>query len=290
MEKKRSSGRVKFKLPDFMLVILIIISGTMLAFSSGSFVLNFKSIGFSLVSTVSKGVHTAGDGIKNAFLAVSELRKLKKDYNELLVKLENYEQMRRTNTEIRKENERLRELLNFSISLEEKNYPARIIARDTDNLYAYLTIDKGSAHGIKKNMPVVAWQNGSSGVVGKIVQVGRYTSIVMPVYNLNSSISARIQNTRDLGLVSGNGSSEQFLSMRYIRKRVLDELHYGDVVVTSGENNNYMKDVPIGTISKITVLDYNSSLDIELSPIIDFSRLEDVVVVNMTEINNMREN
>ena len=78
--------------------------------------------------------------------------------------------------------------------------------------------------------------------------------------------------------------------MKYIRKRVLDELHYGDIVVTSGENNNYMRDIPIGTISKITVLDYNSSLDIEIVPIIDFSRLENVVVVNLSEINTMRRN
>ena len=76
--------------------------------------------------------------------------------------------------------------------------------------------------------------------------------------------------------------------MRYIRKRVLEELHYGDIVVTSGENNNYMRDIPLGTISKITVVDYDTSLDIELTPIIDFSRLENVIVVNLREINDAR--
>ena len=77
--------------------------------------------------------------------------------------------------------------------------------------------------------------------------------------------------------------------MKYIRKRVLDELHYGDVVVTSGENSNYMRDLPLGPISKITIVEYNSSLDIELTPVIDFSRLENVVVVNMREINDSRK-
>ncbi len=288
MEKKQSSGRFKLRLPEFVLVVLVIASSVMLAFSSGSFVVNFKSVGFSFVSTVSKGLHHAGEGIVNAVGAVSELAKLRRDYNELVVKLENYEQMRRSNAEIRKENERLKELLDFSTSLEEKNYPAQIIARDTDNLYAFLTIDKGRSHGIKKNMPVIAYQNGTSGVVGKITQVGQFTSIVMPVYNMNCSVSARIQNTRDLALVSGNGRDDRPLSMKYVRKRVLDDLHYGDIIVTSGENHNYMRDIPIGTISKITVLDYNSSLDIELAPIIDFSRLENVVVVNMSEINTVR--
>ena len=47
-----------------------------------------------------------------------------------------------------------------------------------------------------------------------------------------------------------------------------------------------MRDIPLGTISKITVQDYNSSLAIEIVPIIDFARLEHVVVVNMKEQND----
>ena len=74
--------------------------------------------------------------------------------------------------------------------------------------------------------------------------------------------------------------------MQYIRKRLLEQLHFGDIVVTSGENNNYMRDIPLGTISKITVQDYNSSLAIEIVPIIDFARLEHVIVVNMKEQND----
>ena len=74
--------------------------------------------------------------------------------------------------------------------------------------------------------------------------------------------------------------------MQYIRKRVAPELNFGDLIVTSGENGNYMRDVQIGTISKITVLDYNSSLNIEVTPIIDFSRLENVIVVNQKELND----
>lgn len=280
---------IKFKFPEVILVILVLISGIFLAFSSGSFVINFKTLGFSILSSVERQVHAVSNGITDTFGAVKELAKLRRDYNELSKKLENYEQMRRSNAEIRKENDRLKEQLVFSTSLEEKNYPAQIISRDTDNLYAYLTISKGSVAGIKKNMPVIAYQNGNYGLVGKIVQVGKFTSVVMPIYNMNCTVSARIQNTRDLGLVSGKGNQDSTLSMKYIRKRVLDELHYGDVVVTSGENSNYMRDIPLGSISKISVLDYNSSLDIELIPIIDFSRLENVVVVNMREINDSRK-
>ena len=284
-----NKNKISFRLPELLLVVFVLISGVLLGFSSGSFVLNFKKIGFTVFSSVQAGVHKVVGGIGDTFGAVKELARLKKEYAELTKKLENYEQMRRSNAEIRKENERLLEQLNFTTYLEEKNYPAQIISRDADNLYAYLTINKGSSSGIKKNMSVIAYQNGNSGLVGKVVQVGAFTSIVMPIYNMNCTVSARIQNSRDLGLVTGKGKEELPLAMNYIKKRVLEDLHYGDVVVTSGENSNYMRDLPIGTISKISVIDYNSSLDIELTPIIDFSRLENVVVVDIREINDARK-
>ena len=285
-ERNRFSFR--FKISEFFLILLILISGTMLSFSSGGFVLNFKKIGFSVISSIEKGSSYVVNGVKSGFSAVKELRQLKKEYNELVVKLENYEQMQRSNADIRKENERLKEQLGFATSLVEKNIPAQIISRNLDNAYSYITIDKGSVHGIKKNMPVLAFQNGNKGLVGKIIQVGTFTSQVIPIYNIDNIVSARIQNSRDLGLVKGLGSQDQPLVLEYIRKRVVDELSFGDVIVTSGENNNYMKDIPIGTISKITVLDYNSSLKIELTPMIDFARLENVIVVNQVELNDRK--
>ena len=277
-----------FRFPEFLLIGLLLISNVMLNFSGGGFILNLKKIGFSAFSTIEKGIHFVVSGVSDTFNSVKELKRLKKDYNELVLKLENYEKMQRSNADIRKENERLREQLDFSISMDEQNFPAQIISRDFDNVYAYLTIDKGSVNGIKKNMPVVAFQNGNQGLVGKVVQVGTFTSQIMPIYNMDYIVSARIQNSRDLGLVNGNGSQDNPLLMQYIRKKVADELSYGDIVVTSGENDNYLKDIPIGTISKIISLDYNSSLDIELTPIIDFSRLENVIVVNQKQLNDRK--
>ena len=278
----------RFKFSEFLLIIFIFISSLLLAFNSGGFVVNLKKVGFSIISSVEKGVHFVVDGITNTVNSVGELRKLKKEYNELVLKLENYEQMQRSNADITKENERLKEQLGFSISMDEKNIPAQIISRNLDNAYSYLTIDKGSVNGIKKNMPVVAFQNGNQGLVGKVIQVGTFTSQIMPIYNIKNIVSVRIQNTRDLGLVNGLGTQNQPLLLQHIRKRVMEELSYGDVVVTSGENDNYMRDIPVGTITKITALDYNSSLNIELTPIIDFARLENVIVVNQKELNDRK--
>ncbi|MBR3604830.1 MAG: rod shape-determining protein MreC, partial [Candidatus Gastranaerophilales bacterium] len=166
---------------------------------------------------------------------------------------------------------------------------AQIISRNLDDSYSYITIDKGSVNGIKKNMPVIAFQNGNQGLVGKIVQVGAFTSQIIPIYNMDNMVSTRIQNTRDLGLVNGQGSQDLPLELQYIRKRVMEDLNIGDIVVTSGENDNYKRDIPIGTISKIEEIPYNSSLYIEITPIIDFSRLENLVVINQKELKDKME-
>ena len=289
MAKKNSKFSFRIRFAEFLFVILLVISSLMLAFSSGGFILDFKRIGFSIVSSLDKGVHFVVDGVRDTVNAVGELHNLKKDYNDLLVKMEDYENMQHANADITKENARLREQLGFSLSLEEKNIPAQIVSRDFDNAYSYITIDKGSVNGIKKNMPVIAIQNGNRGLVGRVVQVGTFTSQVMPIYNINFMVSARVQNTRDLGLVNGLGTQDQPLILQHIKKRVLDDLQYGDIIVTSGENGNYMRDIPIGSISKISVVDYNSSLNIELNPILDFSRLETVIVVNQKELNDKKE-
>lgn len=287
--KPKSRFTFYFSISELIFIVLILISSITLGFSSHSFVLNIKRVGFSIFSTAEKGVVTVTRGVRNTVNSAKELRKLKNDYDELVSKLENYEQMQRSNADIRKENERLKEQLGFSIYMEEKNIPCQIISRDLDNLYSYLTINKGSVNGIKKNMPVVAFQNGSQGLVGKVVEVGTFTSQIMPIYNLNCIVSSRIQNTREIGLISGNSDPEKPLSMQYIRKRTMDSLHIGDIVVTSGENDNYMRDIPVGYISSFQSSDYSSSLDIQITPIIDFSKLEVVFAVNMKELNDKKE-
>lgn len=279
MIKEKSTVSFKFSLIVFL--VLVLISGITLALSSGGFIISVKEVGFSIFSTGQKGINAVISGVGNGVSAVKELAELKESYNQLVQQLEDYEYLQRNNAEIRKENERLREQLDISKSIVNKNYVAQIIGRDPDSLYSVITVNKGSRNGIKKNMPVIAVQNGDVGLVGKIVAVGPFTSQIMPIYDFQCNISARIQHTRDIGLVVGQGNADVPLQMQYIKKRVLNELQYGDVIVTSGENENYIKDIPIGSISKIKTVDYDSSLIIEISPIIDFARLENVMIVDM---------
>ena len=263
----------RFGLSELLLVIFVTVSGILLAFNSGGFLLNFQSLGFTVLSSVQKGVNTVATGIGDTFTAVHELARLREENRELIERLKNYEILQRANTDIKKENERLKEQLGFSLAFQEKNFPAQIIGRNPDSLYSSFTINKGSRHGIRKNMPVLAVQGGMVGLVGKVVTVGLGTSLVMPIYDTKCSVSARIQNTRDIGLVTGGGSSDQPLNLTYIKKRVLNELQVGDLIVTSGEGGNYVSDIPIGSISEIRVLDYDSSLDVKIITVIDFHGL-----------------
>ena len=278
-----------FSFAEFVFLILLFLSGLALAFSGGGFVVNFQRVGFSVVTSLQKAVYSVCDGVTGVFTAVAELKSLKAENQELKEKLKNYEFLQRNNTEIRKENERLREQLQFATHIEQKNFPAQIIGRNPDNIYSGITINKGSRSGINKGMSVIAVQNGTTGLVGKIVTVGLETSLVMPVYDSKCVVSSRIQNTRDIGLVSGSGNANSPLQMKYIKKRVLSELNFGDIVVTSGETDNYVADIPVGTITNIMVVEYDSSLNIEITPVVDFARLETVIVTDLKEPNPLLE-
>lgn len=283
-------GRVKsplhFRLSECVLVLMIAFSGISLGFSGGGFIVNFDKLGFTVFSSLQKAVHAVENVFTGTVTAVRDMAHLRSEYQQLTEKLKDYEFLQRNNTEIRKENERLKEQLDFATEIKYRNIPAQIIGRNPDSQYSCITLNKGARNGIKKGMPVIAVQAGNVGVVGRIITVGVGTSMMMPVYDVRCNISSRIQNTRDLGIVSGNGSSDGALSLKYIRKRVMDDFNYGDIVVTSGENGNYMRDIPVGRISKITVLDYDSSLNIELDPIIDFNRLENVLVIDQYNEND----
>ena len=276
----------RITLPDAVFIVLLLISGIILGLSSGGFIVNFKQFGFSIFSTLQKGVSTVSTFVTDKVESVQDMFTMKKEYAELKEKLKDYEYLQRNNVEIREENQKLKEQLNFSTSLEYKNLPAQISGRDPNSLYSALTIDKGVKSGVKKGLPVIAIQDGNVGVVGKIVTVGMETSMIMPIYDTKCNISARIKTTRELGIVSGTGSEEKPLSISYISKRSLGKIQNGDVVVTSGENGNYMRDIPIGSISNIQTLDYDSSLNLDIVPIIDFSRLEMVLIVDQTMGND----
>jgi rod shape-determining protein MreC len=73
--------------------------------------------------------------------------------------------------------------------------------------------------------------------------------------------------------------------MRFIRRRAGDEIQFGDMVISSGMGRLYPADINIGRVTRVLVHESENTIDVELEPSIDFSRLEYVFVI-MVEKNN----
>jgi rod shape-determining protein MreC len=133
-------------------------------------------------------------------------------------------------------------------------------------------------------MPVIAFQNGIQALVGKIVQAGQFESLLMPIYDVSSFVPCRFSSSRYDGLVEGQGKWEYPLLMRLISKRARSEIHYGDMIITSGVKGVvdavYPAGINIGRVSRIIYQEYETSMEVELEPFIDFSCLEYVFVID----------
>ncbi len=263
----------------YVFIFLTALSFTLLVLSSGSFIVNFKDTGLSVFSGVRGTVDAVGSFVSRTVLSVKELATLREEYNELSDRISRYEQLERSSAEIRQENIRLKEQLGFSETIIYRHIPAKIIARDPDSLYSAFVINKGRREGLNADMPVIAFQDGMQALVGKVVQAGFVESLIMPLYDTSSYVSARFSESRYEGIVEGQGRFEDALLMRFIRRQAGEEIQFGDMVVSSGMGRLYPPDINIGRVAKVLVQESENTIDVELKPSIDFSKLEYVFVI-----------
>ena len=277
--EENTSSRGKRNLDFYVFLALTIASLGLLLLSTRSFILNIQELGLSAFSGMRAGISAVGSTLSGTIGSIQELSKLRKDYADLQKRLDQFEIIQRDAAQIKIENVYLREQLGFSETIKYRKVPARIIGKDSDNLFSAFVINKGSRQGIKRNMIVIAYQSGMQALAGKVIQVGYSQSLMMPIYDSNSFVSARFSVARYEGLVSGQGNPDNFLLMRYVKKRAREEIKYGDQVVTSGLGGIYPPDLVIGRVARIVNRDYETSIDIELESSVDFSRLEYVFAV-----------
>lgn len=243
------------------------------------------AVGLTVLGFFQRGFAAVGDFVTDTIASISELRRLRENYHELAAKLDRYTNMERGMADLREENARLREQLGLSAEIGYQRIAARIVAKDPGNLYSTIIIDKGVGDGIRKNMPVIAFQDGIEGLVGKIVEVGQGVSMILPLYDSGSYVAARLAGgSRFEGLVGGQGSSDDPLVMKFVKKRAKSEVLFGDLVVTTGYESIYPPEVAIGRVSEIIDPDFQTSIDLRLEPVLDFSRIEYVFVIKPSEI------
>jgi len=261
-------------------------SGLMLAAALITLTVSTRSLagvpertGLTVISFFQKGFDAVGDFFTDTVNSIAELRQLQDSHRELLARVEALGNLERGYTELRRENERLQEQLGFELRSERSLMAARIVAKDPENLFSTFVVDKGSLDGVRKNQAVVAYQDGIEGLVGRVLEVGRSTCTVVPVYDSSSFIAVRLERSRYDGLATGSGNRDDPLVVKYIKKRAGSEIQFGDLVVTSGLQSIYPAGIVVGRVSKLRLIDYLTSLELEMEPILDFGRLEYVFLV-----------
>jgi len=260
-------------------VIFLILSILLLSISDRTSLNKPKMAGITLASFFQNGLHESGQLVSRTFASFAELKRISSAYEEALNQIEAYQGIERNLEQLEDENRRLKNILDFSESISFKNIPVEVIARDPENIFSSILINKGSRDGISKGMAVVASQNGMIGLVGRVTDIGLNSSIVMPITDNSSFVAARLQDDRYEGLIRGSGINNSSLQMTYVSQKALPDIKKEELVVTSGMNSIFPSDIIIGRVIEIHSKEFATSLTLDVYPVVDFDRLEYLLVL-----------
>jgi rod shape-determining protein MreC len=263
----------------FTLIVLVLVSLFSMLISNRTVVIQPKELGLSLVGFFQKGFSGFFNWFGDTAGSIRQLRQAREALAAAEKRLQEVDQGNREIVSLRSENALLREQLGLAASLPFNRVAAEVVAKDHDNLFSTIVLNKGARQGVRRDMPVVAFRDGMEGLVGKVVSVGLGSCQVLPLYDPQCEVSARLERSRYEGLICGQGSDRDNVLMRYVKKLAKDSIEYGDLVVTAGLGGLYPRGINIGRIRDIRVRGYETSLVLEIEPVIDFARLEYVFII-----------
>ena len=172
----------------------------------------------------------------------------------------------------RKNSEMLKKLKYEASDMEINSFKlikSQIIGRDPININGYLTINKGSNHGIMIDQAVIC----NNGLVGRIKHVGDNQSLVETIENNSFSVSALDLSTDVHGMVR----RFKELQFNYIRRN--DRILVNDTIVTSGMSDIFPAGIVIGFVRKIEIQDDLFFKVIILEPAVRVNQLYYVYVI-----------
>jgi len=166
-----------------------------------------------------------------------------------------YFTLRKANNVLVEENAYLRDLLPGSFNHTDtlvycqidsvyQYIGTKVISSSVNKRKNYLMINKGSDHGIKKDMGVVT----SQGIVGTVVNVSKNYSLIMSVLHINNKINSRIKKNMHLGNTEWEGFDYRTGILTDIPTHVW--LNNGDTIITSGNSHIFPEGVLIGTVDE----------------------------------------
>ena len=171
----------------------------------------------------------------------------------------------------------------FALLRNYRLIPAKVVANSVDKPGNLMTIDKGSADGIHKDMGVIS----GTGVVGIVYLVAEHYAIVIPVLNTKSNISCMIQNRGYFGYLRWKGGVSDLAYLEEVPRHAHFKL--GDYVVTSGYSAVFPPGVRVGRILHVFNSADGLSYRVQLRLSTDFARLRDVCVIDDTAMKERLE-
>ena len=160
---------------------------------------------------------------------------------------------------------------------------AKVVSNSLDRPDNFITINKGTWDGVRKDMGVAC----GNGVVGIVYMAGIHYAVVIPVLNSKSNISCSIQGRNYFGYLHWNGGASNMAYLDDVPRHAKFKL--GDRIVTSGYSSVFPAGVLVGKIKHV----YNSEdglsyrLAVQLST--DFGNLRDVCVIDDASIREQRQ-
>lgn len=250
------------------LFVLVILSFTLMTYQSNRgtiSVFRFLSIPFD---TVNYFFHSLSVSVREPF---TKIRLRDEENRRLREEIQTYRTEQQRYRDIFFENQRLREIL--SLKEKERRYvtTARIISKGWDRWANTLILDKGSKNGVAKDMAVMT----PAGLIGKVSLVTGTNAQVLLITDMNFSASVKIQETRREAIFSGTGSGSCML--KYISHE--ENLKDGEAVVTSGFDDLFPPEIPVGYIVRVSKKGSGIFQEVEVRPYQDLAKLDEVVVI-----------
>ena len=188
----------------------------------------------------------------------------------------------RDSEEARKENERLRELLNLQQKRQDFTFQsARVAQRSTDNWNNTLTLGRGSDAGLEAGDCVIT-ETGA--LVGVIEEVGMNWATVSTVIDPSSELGGIVNRTYSAGVLEGDFTlmGQGKLKLSYLPDSA--QLVSGDEVLTSGKGGVYPSGLVVGTVDGLFTDPSGINRYAVVTPAADLSELIEVFVVTDFDI------
>lgn len=234
--------------------------------------------------------NSMGTGITRLFDSYAEFSELKKERDALREKLKKAQSQKLQLFQLQNENVRLKQILGLPKSEKFPMVLAEVISQDPDNWFRTIIIDKGSAHGIKPYMPVIASQVITKSddksdvqieelveaVIGKVIQVNTHSSRIIPITDQYSRLGVQLKKSGHWGLLMGQAPHNEYPILNYMSLSVFIEKN--DEIITSGSDGIFPKGLLVGTVhSEINRLGtYQTAL---IKPAVNFQKLDYVYII-----------